>query len=90
MVSMELQSLTILFQNGGSVCSGSDVSSVRYILRLFFTDYAHPEAEYTKEAKTMLASIENMKKVHHRSIWKLQNTVQIISQKVRNFSKPIV
>jgi Co/Zn/Cd efflux system component len=55
-----------------------------------FTDYAHPEAEYTKEAKTMLASIENMKKVHHRSIWKLQNTVQIISQKVRNFSKPIV
>jgi cytochrome c oxidase cbb3-type subunit 3 len=58
---MELQSLTTL-PNGGSVCSGSDVSCAVYLTAFSFTDYAHPDAEYTKEAKTMLASIEEYEK----------------------------
>lgn len=33
-----------------------------YLLAFSFTDYAHPEAEYQKETKTMLASIEEYEK----------------------------
>lgn len=33
-----------------------------YLTAYAFTDYAHPEVEYTKEAKTMLASIEEYEK----------------------------
>lgn len=33
-----------------------------YLTAFAFTDYAHPDAEYTKEAKTMLASIEEYEK----------------------------
>ncbi len=37
MVLMELQSLTTLFRNGGSACSGSDVFSVPCICLLFLS-----------------------------------------------------
>lgn len=33
-----------------------------YLTAYAFTDYAHPDAEYTKETKTMLASIEEYEK----------------------------
>jgi cytochrome c oxidase cbb3-type subunit 3 len=35
---------------------------VVYMLAFIFTDYAHPEAEYDHETKTMLASIEDFEK----------------------------
>lgn len=38
------------------------VNCIVYILAFAFTDYAHPDAEYDKETKTMLASIAEYEK----------------------------
>ncbi len=61
-----------------------------YLVAFSFTDYAHPDAEYTKESKMMLASIAEYEKNAPQVTLKQPNTAQITSQKDRNFSKRIV